>query len=185
MENGKNASLADDILSNINSEYEKIVKEALKNDFDCDIPNSTLDHAVILSQGLLKASQKDIKILTGELNSPYYTRVRDSLVEATDRVAKRRGKIRILIWNEVSQKNDEFEKLLAKYKGVIEKKEAKKPNSDLINHFFVSDSKRYRIENPHTQEELRERKVCGKGNFNNPAKAKILDEIFEKLWQTT
>lgn len=168
----------------IDKEYKQIVEEAIKKEQNFDIPNTTLNHAVFLSQKLLSCAERDVKILTGELSSNYYSRVRDELEKTADRfhVSKMQGAIKVIIWEEGSEQNTDFKTLQSKYKDVIEVKNARQTFSTGINHFLVSDSKRYRIEDSHTRDDVINENVKGRANFNNPDEAKLYNNAFDNIW---
>lgn len=167
-------------LEEIDKEYVNIVNEAIQNDLNLDISNSTLNHAVFLAKKLISLSRSDIKIITGELNSPYYEEIRTELEEAASNLSKVKGKINILIWNKLESGNENFIQLQEKYRDTVEIKYANR--EDNINHFLVSDSKRYRFEELHSAKDLRDQNIKGKANFNNRETAESLNQSFESIW---
>lgn len=172
---------ADD--NGLDAEYIKIVEEAAKNDENLDISNCTLEHAVFLSQKLISKSENNINILTGEFSSPYYDKVRDEFEKAATRFQPIGKKIKIIILDNDAPENDDFNKLRERFREVIEVKNATIPSGKEVHHFLVSDSKRYRFEDPHTKEELSKQEVSAVANFNNANVASILDSEFKKLWE--
>lgn len=184
MEDKNCVNTLEDNLQEVDVEYKKIVEEAAKNNSNFDIPNSTIGHAVFLSNVLVSYAHENIKILTGELSSPYYDKVKETLASAAERFrsARKGEQIHIIIWEKDAKQNEGFEELLKKYGDIIKMKNAKKPFSDKMSHFLVSDCKRYRLENPHTKEELENGEVTATANFGNPETAKNLNSIFDELW---
>jgi len=168
----------------IDQEYRQIVEEAVQKDENFDIPNSTVAHAIFLSQKLISETHSNIKILTGELYNAYCNKIKDSLQKLAEDFKRfnKRDRIKIIVWEKDAKENSEFNDFVNKYKDVIKVRKANKPGSNKISHFLVSDLKRYRTEAPHTKEELYQQKVNGKANFNNPDKAKILNNAFDKIW---
>ena len=184
MADNSRASNLENNIREVDAEYKKVVEEAAKNDSNFDIPNSTIGHAVFLSNTLISKAQDNIKILTGELSSPYYDRVKDTLATTAERFKKENKgeQIHIIIWERDARRNEGFEELITKYRDVIKMKNAGQPFSDKINHFLVSDFKRYRLENPHTKAALESGQITATANFGNPAGAKNLNDMFDRLW---
>jgi len=172
----------DNQVDSIDKEYVAIVEEAIKNNLNLDIPNSTLNHAVFLSQKLIRESRTHIKILTGELDSAYYDRVKDDLRDAVTRFCPTKGKIMIIIWEKDAPVNREFQEFVNSNRDTIEIKVANQ--TDGLSHFLVSDSKRYRLEEPHSKQDLIDENIKGTANFNNPEIASILEQNFDKIWST-
>lgn len=167
-------------LDEIDTEYVNLVNEAIREDLNLEISNSTLNHAVFLSKKLISLSENNIKILTGELDSPYYEEIKDDLENAAISLSKGNGKISILIWNKIGDGNTNFAQLRERYKDAIEIKCANR--TDSINHFLVSDSKRYRFEEVHSNKDLENENIKGKANFNNKEVAEALSRSFDSIW---
>jgi len=168
----------------VDEEYCQIVEEAAIKGENLEIPNSTLDHAVFLSQALISVASDNIKILTGELNSPYYERVENQLEAVAERFNKEGGnkEIRIVIWEKESDGHGKIRNLRNKYSDVIKVKSAEQSEENVAAHFLVSDSVRYRLEEPHTKRELEKKEVRGRANFHDVNTASILNDRFDEIW---
>ncbi len=168
----------------VDPEYRKIVEDAARKGENIRIYNSTLAHAVFLSQTIISKAADDIKILTGELDKPSYDEIKNKIEEAAEKFASsgKSSVIKVIIWKKEAPSNEEFESLRSRYENVIKVRYANQESAEKIHHFLVSDSKRYRIEDPHTDEDLRNQNVKGVANFGDFETAKILDSIFDEEW---
>jgi len=167
-------------ITKLDKQYIDIVEEAAEKEENLDIPNRTLDHAVFLTQKLILKAKNNIKILTGELGSPYYDRIKDDLQFAVDKFKPSGGKIKVIVWEQDAPINEIFSSFIRNNNDVIEVRKA--AQNTTINHFLVSDSKRYRFEEIHSKQDLIDQKVKGTANFGNPEKASILNEVFDTIW---
>lgn len=177
-----------ELLKKIDKEYNKLVEEAAENDKNLIIPNSSVAHAILISQKLIDKAENNIKILTGELTSVYYDHISDNLGNATRKLS-RLGAIRIIISDAAARENPTLNNFLRDNNNVIQVKRVNEqvdridPES-FRNHFLVSDSKRYRFEKPHTREDLDEFKVEALANFGDEERAEVLDSFFDKIWDS-
>jgi len=155
------------------NEYEAIVKEAVEQNKDTFIENSTIEHARVLTVYLLKQANKIIRIFTGTLPELFYTdkRIKESFEEAI----KNKRTIQII----VEDKNNipQYFKNLIKEKKI----EIRENNSKNVkNHFFLSGKKAFKVELPHEKNNFNG--IRGKANFNNRELGLHIFNIFDELW---
>jgi hypothetical protein len=160
-------------------DYKDRATAAWKNDENIDIPNSTLEHAVFLSNLLFSKVNKSVRIVTGSLNKAFYN---EKLLEIFQKLIDKNVSIRIVVWNKLEDRTF-LDLLNQSLKGKVE---VKNINSDVaVSHFSVIDGKAYRFEDKHPIGSAYQVDSHAKGtvNFNNPKFACILEDLFDnKLW---
>lgn len=167
----------------MDEEYIEIVDKAIKGDLNLDIPNSTFDHALLLTERLLAVAKKEVNIFSGSLYEALYgVKIKGLLQEVINRGIE----IKIIVWHKVKEEQ------VADLKSLSDKLQIKLANLPLdepkayqnTKHFLVVDGKSYRLEEPHRPqaETAEDFQVKGIANFNNPQLAKVLNDIFNNLW---
>ena len=180
-----NTEIINTLIDKIDEEYRGIVEDAEAKDMDLEIPNSTLAHAIFLSKKIIKKTEKELHILTGELTELFYNYIQDDIKEVAEKFRKNRaGHIQIIIWDRDASRNLKFEEFLEEYSDVATMKKASKDTTNRISHFLVSDAKRYRLEDFHTKDDLENYKVHGTANFCDPDKSGVLNDFFVDTWNT-
>ena len=161
--------------SEVDPEYKLIVLDAIHSDKNLDIENSDMDHAKFLSYCLLKKSKSQVKIFTGNLKETFYSD--DKIFGAFEAAVNRGVSIKI-----ITSENPEPSKILKLYKKNKENLKLFKLRNKSVtpNHFMLVDDSSYRLEAPHTEEEIKKNKVRGVVNFNDSSLAKKISLFFDR-----
>lgn len=144
----------------IGKEYIKKTQEIFEKNLNYEIENSNLNHAMFLSFLLIKKAKETIRIFTTKMNETFFENLR--IKEEFEKAIRRGVEIHILL-QEGSE--DKFLKFKEKEGITIHKLKEK---SNINNHFLLSDNSAFRIEEPHTQKDLKEKRIKGFANFNDP-----------------
>jgi len=159
-------------------DYKERAELAKKNDENIEIPNSTFEHAIFLTDLLLEGANDSVKILTGSLNDNFYfSKMKDVFNTLIDRGVS----IQLIVWHKITDNN-----FLNEFKGkfTIKKAEVEENPEKRVKHFTVVDHKGYRLECTHEPQDENEQnyKVKGTVNFNDPYTARTLEEVFDDVW---
>ncbi len=161
-------------------EYESIVASCADNDSSMGISNRHISHAAILTKHIIRKSQSSVDILTGSLPELFFNQIKNHLADAL----KRGIVIRIVFVNDgkvcpnllsMVQQNKKIQvyELTSAAKAAVKNQ---------INHFCVSDNKRFRIEEIHPDKNFdTDPAISATANFNHPQEAKRLRELFDAL----
>ncbi len=186
-------------LADLDTEYKDTVEKYAKKNLELEIPNSTLGHAALVSKSIIDNTKRNLIILTGDANEIDCLGLRENLDALANRIRNphffyqflntlRRkdkhqdivGRIRILFSDE-SPNNNDFYNFARDYADIMKIKKFKNPNT-LTPHFLVSDSIRYRLEEDHTKDDLKDYEINAEANFNKPVTAEVFEEFFNKCW---
>lgn len=161
--------------------FEKLVSQCQRHGIDRSIENSAWDHALILFVYLLKDAvekNKDIKIVSGNLNSIFYDEVYRRAKEYFLKIPQKSLKIEVIVLN---NKNDfidnEFSRFIKNHGGLI-----RYIKSDISGydgpHFMLVGKDAYRVEVDHE-------KTKALANFNNSKVGNMLHLLFGELRERT
>lgn len=169
-------------------DYEKIVDEYFKLDSPIIFGNLKKAHAKHIIKKLFNDAKQNIRIFSGKFDIEFYSDVMEDLKEAAKRINAPAG-IKIITVDE-----KEPEKLLIQFeninKEINEDKNARvikylslinKGKPEDIEHFIVTDNKRYRQEEGHP-ELTKDTEVKAKVCFNGPIVASDLCNLFDAVW---
>ncbi len=154
-------------------EYRELVGSAAKNKSNIPIPNSTEAHAKILYETMIPQAKNFINILTGEFRETFYKE--ESIKKRFQKAICKGVEINILTKNRNKRLIGEMKRLYPKMKISF-------VNTDFENHFMVIDDKIYRFEDVHKE---KEHNVEAIANFNDPARAKMLRQLFKEISKKT
>ena len=83
-------------------DYKERAELAKKNDENIEIPNSTFEHAIFLTDLLLEGANDSVKILTGSLNDNFYfSKMKDVFNTLIDRGVS----IQLIVWHKITDNN--------------------------------------------------------------------------------
>ena len=115
--------------------YIQKVREAAAKEENLDIDNSTLDHALLVTEELLKHANDKVFILTDSFKEGFYKRLENSLKD----FLKKGKKLYILSYNDLT--NNSFLKALLKaFPNQIKVRQIKEQDKDKL---FIEPQKRY------------------------------------------
>ncbi len=165
-------------------DYKERAKLARDRRENINIPNSTLEHAVYLTDLLFEKAEKSVKILTGTLSERFFNH--QGMIESFKKLVKKNISIKVIVWHKI--KMDEIlDTLKSDFGGKVEIKtvDSERIQENWVKHFAVVDKKGYRIEDLHNPEDENDEDSIVKGNVNfyNPPVAKKLEETFDAIWQ--
>jgi hypothetical protein len=158
--------------------YDQFVEQLAKDHVAQVFTNQSAAHALSILRNAFKYAKHDVNIFSGTLDSCVYND-KELISEAKDFITRRNGIIRVLLQNAVddSRTKDEndFLNAILSSGGHIKLTEDGHPLKNAEKHFFVSDTKAYRVEL-----DIRERSaVC---NFNDETLGGQLNKLFTSSW---
>ena len=153
--------------------YRKQVEILFDTDSSDLISNGLPEHAAILLSNIFSHAKKSVKIFCDSMAPEVYKS--EYLRNALNRIiADNSGvEVKILICNPLSEN---MKKLLAGKSVLIRKVPDNIKNLDKLFHFTVADAKAFRAETKHSP-------PSAIGCANNPASAKVYDNLFENIWK--
>jgi hypothetical protein len=160
----------------VSPDYMNLVLDAYNNKKDINIQNSDMDHAELLSYLLIEKAEKNLRILTGKFKEIFYGdgKIKEAIKKALDRGVN---------VDVVSSSKPECNEVVVEFKncqkGNFNMSYFKKKSN--MNHFLVVDSAAFRIEDVHTDNDLKKRNVRGVVNFNNSIVGHNLAEFFDNI----
>jgi len=157
----------------------RLVQDAQALQLNKNINNAAIDHALILSEYLLKEAaerKKDIKIVSGSLRNEFYNDLYKKTEQYLEIIKKNQTKIDIIILSkEQTHENNLAENKFANFiKKELEKSSIKFCNDIKFPHFFLVGDRSYRYETNH-----KETKAVA--NFNNKETGKILELLYNTI----
>ena len=157
----------------IGSEYMDLAKNLYNKNINSEISNSSLDHAMLLSFLLIRKSQDKIRIFTKKMNETFFRNpeIRREIEHAIERDVE----ISIVVSCDVEDSFSEFKNK----KGITIHK--LNQESDIKNHFLLSDNTSFRIEEQHTDKDISEGLIKGFANFNDPALVAKISNIYDNI----
>lgn len=181
-------------------EYKKTIEKESIEMLGFEIPNSTLEHAILVQTKLIENTRNSLSIMTSVPCELEYKEIIHSIEALAQKFRQRNNgigifyyflnkfkkdkrprEIRILFCGEEGNKGNFYD--FARMHGdVIKIKKFKNPNP-LTPHFLVSDSVRYREEETHDKEALTDYNIRAKANFNDKLNASILEQLFNMCWK--
>lgn len=201
------AKKLEELSKTLDPEYKQLIEEeALGKGKGFDIPNSTLEHAILVQTNLIKSTKRTLLILTGDSSEINHPQIRDSIenlakklrnqeqvsYKPKNRLLKFFNKpkiqeeihtekgIKVIMYDNETAFNRDFYNFLRDYVDII-KVRMYKPKEG-FSHFLVSDSKRCRLEEKHSDKDIANHKISAIANFNNPEKSSYLEGFFNRLW---
>jgi hypothetical protein len=152
-----------------------------------DLSNDSYLHALCFTDMMLRKTSKSFCMLCGSEVDGFLSCLRDSFIRMLDQITRNNGKARIIRVN--GKPNELIDRLRQEYKDTLEISEAytdTQEQEESISHFIACDTRMVRQELPH-------KKLTGddpittiraKVSFNNPIRAKIVEEKFNGIWNT-
>ena len=155
----------------ITPEYRSLAQSLFNKNKDYEIINSNLDHAMFLSFLLIKKAENKIRIFTKRINETFFN---DQMIKREFDLAMARGvEIHIIVSNECE---DDFSEFKNKEGITIHKL---KEESSIKNHFLLSDNFSFRIEEEHTDDDLKEGRIKGFANFNDQELVAKISDLYD------
>lgn len=163
------------------TDFKKRVKAAAAVKANKPLYNSSLDHAAVLAEQMFFSAEKEVCLLSGELNPKVYGR--DDVVEAaTLFAADPDHKLNILL--EETSADDRaghpfFDEFFTKKRDNVKFRLAPKALQEAYKfHFMVVDSDSYRFERDKSE-------PTAVAAFGDSEGGENLREIFETLWKSS
>ncbi|WP_297453692.1 hypothetical protein [Persephonella sp.] len=163
--------------------YIDFVRKAAKKEENIDIDNSSVDHAVLVIEELIRYASKNIYILTDEFKDKFYRLLDTTLIN----FLKKGGKIYILSYNDIS--NNEFLKDLKNRfpKNIFVKKVLKEDKPKLFVekqqkyiNFILNDKKGVRYELDEKLNDLTTRAIV---NYGDEETHDLFKQVFDKYFE--
>jgi hypothetical protein len=161
--------------------YTQKIENYALNDISEDFFNSGSEHALIVLKTIAKYARSTIKVLAGNLctyissDPEYIKNLRTFLING--------GKMQVLLCdydNGYDHFNKDIFKLFMDFRSNVELKKTSNRleiKSGNTVHFTVADSKMYRLETDVINK-------IARGNFNDRKNSTILEEIFNKVFNS-
>jgi len=156
--------------------YEKIIKENCDNEIDFPIPNSTMTHAFIGIQYLIKKAKNNIRIVSECFFEDFWRDLHPFIAEFLN---NRTGKLEVIVIKECN-KEGVLKNLIAQFPQQVTIFDFK--NKTLENkapNFLTIDQKGYRFEL--SDEKKKDRLVEGVINFGDTKGTTALNSFFDVL----
>lgn len=162
----------------IDPEYDVFVENLAKGHVAQIFTNQSASHALSILRNVFKFAEHDVNIFSGRLDSCVYND-KELISAAKDFIINRKGTVRVLVQDNIDQSRkdseNDFLNAILSSGGNINCTNYDHPLKNADKHFFVSDSKTYRVEL-----DIKERSaVC---NFNDEALGAQLNNAFNSLW---
>lgn len=173
---------------NLNQDYINYVEQLANEDSKEIFSNSSLSHAVVIAVNMFDLAKKSIDIFSGTLTELYFKKIKPILEKAAHRL-KKDSVIRIITCEEKEKSNIDkifiyIEKInkkigqnVIKYLPLIHDGDPTK-----LNHFYVVDQKRWRVEEGHEKNIQDENNIKAKVCFNDINIAEQLSVKFNEYW---
>jgi len=163
------------------TEYQVIVNACAQYDIPIEIPNRHIDHAAVLENNIFRRSVRNVDVLTGNIPELFFEKISAKL----DLALSRGVKVRMIVVNG-GPCCDGVETIKSKYPNfqVLAIKPQMRPTVQKeMEHFVVSDGKRYRLEEHHdpNKDFSVDPEINAVACFNDPEAAKSLHEAFDAL----
>lgn len=193
-------------LGDIDLDYKETVEVELKERLGFEIPNSTLEHAILVQTKLIESTEQSLSILTGEASEIDHPEIKTSLMilarklrnpsissKLENRIARflnpknrninqaKKG-IRIIMYNNETEASKDFESFFRDYRDIVQIRKYR-PVEGKFPHFLVSDGIRYREEKIHFDKDFVEYKINSKANFNDASIGLLLEGLFGDIWE--
>lgn len=159
----------------------KVINQLINDNVRTQFDNDSYVDALVLTDVMFDRSQNSVRWLAGSGLAQFLITLESSFVELLTRLRNSTGRVKILILD--SQLPEWLESLQNEYKGTLSIRHAHAKSE--IPHFIVCDGKMAREEQPHPiiDENSMAEAIKAKVSFNDPGKAKVLENYFESLWQ--
>jgi hypothetical protein len=191
------------LFKDVDLDYRGTVETESRERLGFEIPNSTLEHAVLVQTRLIDSTRNRLSIMTSAPCELEYEPIISSIASLAERLTARKDRripfysffsrfkkktdnlpdeIRILFSDDSGDYKGNFYDFVKMYEGIIKIRKFKNPNPN-TPHFLVSDSVRYRAEKEHNKEDLVDYKINATANFNDKSKASMLQNFFDICWK--
>jgi len=175
-----------DDLKLMTEEYEYMVNLFSGMDISLEIPNRHIGHAAILTKYIFDKATKYVYIFSGGLPEIFIKEVKDNIQNALNK-GEKGVEVKIIVSDPAYCENSDIIQeliLLNKNFHIHKIKESIRVEIEgSINHFCVSDSKMFRLEEIHPEQDFAQnRAIKAKANYNDPEIAKTLTNKFNELW---
>ena len=163
----------------VSVEYKAIVNEASEEKRNVFIPNCDVDHAIYLTELLIKRTKDygKIDIFSRSLCESVYAD--EKVLNALKDAKKRNVKIRIILEEYLTKEENE---LCKEYNLELCKliKSTQKQKKHKFNYFLVSDNVALRFEESYKKNAFKNNQIIAEVNFNSKKSARTFSNLFNK-----
>ncbi len=161
--------------------YDALIEQNKEENSEKGMCNDNYCHALFFTDYMFRATQHDIRMLSGEEGAGFLCTLRKSFEEALKRITRFGGDVRIILVN--SKKTDFLSAMIEKYP-ILKLTHASLKGDKNVPHTIICDDHMLREEDIHEKltDESDTEQVTAKVYFNSNVKAKLATESFDDTW---
>lgn len=168
----------------IDDKYKAMVLDILASNSGEIIENYSMDHANFLAEKMFERAGESMCMLTGEFfrnDAHGVHRAFSDMVARLEACTQARQPAVRVVATRIGAVPAWIEEIRRRHPGALKIVRARErdPENPKIHHFFVSDGKMFRYEEPH---KAGTENVHARVGFNNPESAQLLQEQFDRVW---